>query len=341
MKRRTWFTLMLCILLVLVAAGCSSTATNAPAAGGNTEIGTTVKTGDGTKAYAPVTVDNYKRKLTFDKIPERVVVTNEHTAEILLALGLEKRIVGVVRRDGRYILPEYEAVFSKLPQLGKQNPSLEALLNLNPDFIYGRESSFTGKTPIESVDNLEKYGIKAYVDTDSYSENSTIDMLYSDIRNLGRIFQVEQKAEALVKSMQQKADGILAKAKTAKEPVRVLVFDAGGDNVFTAGRWALQTRLIEMAGGKNIFDDIEKNWANVSWEEVVQRDPQVIVINNYGTKTWEDKKKEIVGHPSLKQVSAVKNDRFVVIPLDSVFAGVQNMNALDAFAKGFHPELFK
>ncbi|MEK5645628.1 hypothetical protein BK138_30080 [Paenibacillus rhizosphaerae] len=288
-----------------------------------------------------VTIENYRREVTFEGVPQRFIVTNEHTTEIMLALGLEKHIAGVIRREGRYVLPEYEAAFDKLPLLGNENPSLELVLNLNPDLIYGRESSFAGNTPIESVENLEKYGIKVFVDTDSYSENSTIDMLYQDIMNLGLIFQVEERAAGLVHALKEKAEMITSALNPAKEEVRVLVFDSGGDNVFTAGNWALQTRLIEMAGGENIFSDIEKNWADVSWEEVVRRDPQVIVINNYGTNTADEKIKEITNRASLKDVSAVQDKRFVIIPLDSVFAGVQNMNALEAMAKAFHPESFK
>ena len=61
-------------------------------------------------------------------------------------------------------------------------------------------------------------------------------------------------------------------------PLRVFVYDSGEDTPFTAGKYAMPTALIEAAGGVNIMDDLDKSWATVAWEPVVERNPQVIVI---------------------------------------------------------------
>ncbi|MFX8262546.1 ABC transporter substrate-binding protein, partial [Acinetobacter baumannii] len=66
--------------------------------------------------------------------------------------------------------------------------------------------------------------------------------------------------------------------------LKVFVYDSGEDKAFTAANTYL-TSLIDLVGGKNIFDDIDKGWAEVSWEEVVNRDPDVIVIVDYGETT--------------------------------------------------------
>jgi iron complex transport system substrate-binding protein len=123
------------------------------------------------------------------------------------------------------------------------------------------------------------------------------------------------------------------------EPVRVLVYDAGTDDLFTAGQ-SLQTHLIALAGGKNIFDDIEENWVTVSWEEAVARDPQVIVINDYGATPLADKIAFLENNPALSSIEAVQQKRFVAIPLPTVFEGVRNASAVRILAKGFYPEKF-
>ena len=123
-------------------------------------------------------------------------------------------------------------------------------------------------------------------------------------------------------------------------PVRVFVFDFGGDSAFTACQ-SLQTNLIELAGGKNIFDDIPKTWAKVSWEEVVERDPEVIVINEYGEIPTEDKLHELKTSPALSEVAAIKNNRFCIIKLPAVFPGIRNADTVEKFAQSFHPEQFQ
>ncbi|WP_240374516.1 ABC transporter substrate-binding protein [Bacillus piscicola] len=287
-----------------------------------------------------VAVENYDRTLHFDSIPERVVSTNEHTTETLLKLGLEEKLVGVVQREGRELLPEFQEEFDELNILGSDNPSLEVLLDVSPDFVYGRESSFAGKEGIATVEELKDFGIQTYIDTDSYQEGTTMEDVYQDIINLGRVFDVEDRANEIVSEMKDKSYSIQKQVGDVQSPPRVLVFDQGGDEVFTAGKGSLQSTLITMAGGENIFSDIDKTWARVSWEEVVARDPEIIVINDYGNTTAEEKIKELKKNPSMSDVAAVKKERFVIIDLDSMFAGIRNIDALETLAKGFYPEQF-
>ncbi|PIE76919.1 MAG: Fe3+-hydroxamate ABC transporter substrate-binding protein, partial [Clostridiales bacterium] len=124
------------------------------------------------------------------------------------------------------------------------------------------------------------------------------------------------------------------------EPLKVFVYDFGTDDAFTAGQ-SLESDIIAKAGGHNVFSDIEKTWVRVSWEEVVESNPDVIVINNYGDTTAEDKIKALKENPALSGITAVKEDRFVVLPLPSVFTGIRNGAAIEYLAKEFYPEVFK
>jgi iron complex transport system substrate-binding protein len=99
--------------------------------------------------------------------------------------------------------------------------------------------------------------------------------------------------------------------------------------------------LIALAGGKNVFDDVAKNWTTVSWEAAVQRQPEVIVINDYGETSAEAKIELLLNNSALADTPAVKNRRFVVLPLPGVFEGVRNPGAVELLARGFYPEAFR
>jgi iron complex transport system substrate-binding protein len=291
-----------------------------------------------TKAYTPFSIQNYHRLVTFTEKPKRAVSLNGHTTEMMIELGLKDVMVGTAYQS-EDILPKYVAAYNKIPILAEKYPSVEVLLAAEPDFVFSRESAINGKSAIGSVTDLESYGIKSYVSKGTYILGARMDDVYEDILNLGRIFQIEDRANELVISMQNDIKKIQDKIGKVEEPKRVVVMDSGGDTLFTAAQ-SLQTTLIKMAGGKNVFDDIAKTWATVSWEEMVARDPEVIVINEYGDTPSEDKIKEMMDNPALKNVTAIKNKRFVILSLASVFEGVRNVEALDILAKGFYPEKF-
>ncbi len=120
----------------------------------------------------------------------------------------------------------------------------------------------------------------------------------------------------------------------------MLVYDSGEDAIYTTGK-ALETQLIALAGGVNVFADLDETWSNVSWEEAVARAPEVIVINDYGQTSAADKIALLKHNPALASMPAIQNDRFVVLPLPSAFEGVRNPDAVRTLAAGFYPELFE
>jgi iron complex transport system substrate-binding protein len=91
-----------------------------------------------------------------------------------------------------------------------------------------------------------------------------------------------------------------------------------------------------MAGATNIFSDVDKNWAEVSWEEVVERDPEVIIIVDYGEKTAEQKRHQLLTHPALTDVTAIKEENFIVLPLSSAAEGVRVAKALKIVVEGLY-----
>ena len=111
-----------------------------------------------------------------------------------------------------------------------------------------------------------------------------------------------------------------------------------GKLAFTAAGDEMTTALIGLAGGRNIFDDVEGSFTEVSWEDVVDRDPDVVMILNYGDTTAEDKRAFLQDDPRTSGLRAVQEDRIVVVDLTDVVPGVRNGDVVTVMAGAFNDE---
>ncbi|MGN7298684.1 ABC transporter substrate-binding protein [Ferdinandcohnia sp. SAFN-114] len=311
--------LLLAGILVLVLTGCGS----------NTENGSV------TKSKEALVINNYGREIEFTEKPSKVLTLGPNATELFIALGLSDYIIGnSLDNHSRGALPEYKDDYEKIPELTYGSATREAVITSGADFIYGIDWEF-GSEGLD-MDELESYGINVYM-----NKATTMDEIYQEIRDIGKIFDIENRAESFLE--EQKARITSVKEKLADhEPIDVLVYDSGGNGIFTAGGTNFETLLIELAGGRNVFKDItDKQWTTVSYEEVLARQPDVILIHDYDAPSIEQKIKDIKNDPALSQLESVKNEKFVVISLESVLPGNRMAYAVETLAKGFYPELFK
>ena len=278
------------------------------------------------------TYDNYGRSITIDEVPEKVLTLGPNCSELFCALGLEDRVVGnSLDNHSRGPLPEFAEAYAKIPELTYSSATREAVVTSGATFIYGIDWEF-GSDALD-VDELEGYGIDVYMNS-----ASTMDEIFQEISDLGDIFGVPERAEAFIADQRRRIDAV-AQRVAGEAPVRVLVYDAGGDGVFTCGGTNFETLLIEMAGGKNVFDDItDKQWTTVSYEEALARDPELILIHDYDSPTLEEKIASIQADPALSQLECVKQGRFCAIALESVLPGDRMAYAVETMAAAFHPE---
>ncbi|MFH9722380.1 ABC transporter substrate-binding protein [Streptomyces sp. NPDC017254] len=284
----------------------------------------------------PYTVTNCGVKTTYQAPPQRAVTMNQHVTEVMLALGLEKSLVGTAYLDDA-ILPAYKKAYDSVPVLAKEYPSKEALLAANPDFVYGGYSSaFTAKDG-RSRDDLKRAGIDTRLNTEYCPSGApSVDDLYREVRETGRTFGVPDRAETWIKEAKTTVAATEKRLKGV-EPVSVLVYDSGDKTAFTAGGKGIGNELITRAGGRNVFADLDKAFGDATWEQVVARRPEVVVIYDYGSTTVEQKKKRLLDDPALKDVPAIKNRRFAVMPLSDTVLGVRVPAAVDKLAAQLHP----
>ena len=291
--------------------------------------------------FAETTVQSCNRTVTFANPPERAISNDVNLTEMMLVLGLADHMVGYTGISGWKTLDaEMRSGVKELPELSAKYPTKEVLVGADADFFFAGWNYGMKVGGEVTPETLAPFGIKVYELTESCShimdkDKAGLKDMYADILNLGTIFGVEGRAEALVAGYKSELMNFKASLKSIEEGVRVFVYDSGEDAPFTAGRYAMPTALIEAAGGRNIMDDFNKSWGTVTWEEVVERDPQVVVIVNYGDVTAEQKRDYMMSNPAFKNISAIENDRFVTLEYVEATPGPRNIQAIQKLAEAF------
>ena len=330
--------LMAALMLVSCLAGCGNSATTESAAQSTESVTESAETtaSDAENVTIDNEIDGTNYEVTYDHVPERVVTLAGFTTEMLMSLGLQDKIVGYGYMDNA-ISEEYADAFSKLKCLSDGNPSQEALLAENPDFLTGWASTFSEKNFPKSF--CDDNDIALYVPRVEYAP-ATMDSVYQDFENLGKIFKVEDRANEIVSDMKNRVEAVQTAVKDA-DPVSVFVYDSGEDAPFTASA-GLPTDMIHLAGGKNIFEGTDSNWMSTDWESVVAANPEYIIVMDYlASDPIEQKIDFLKSNPALADVDAVKNGNIFVIGLTDVTGCYRSVDAIETMAQNFHPDCFK
>ncbi|NLL54327.1 MAG: ABC transporter substrate-binding protein [Clostridiales bacterium] len=281
----------------------------------------------------PQTYDNYGREIVLTKRPEKVITAGPNCTELFIALGLADYVIGnSCDNHAQAPLDVYKDAYDKIPELTFGYPTLEAVVGSGADFLYAIDWVFEGDFTAEA---LEEYGVVTYANS-----AASVEAIFAEIRDIGRIFGVSEEAERFIADQQARIDAVTA-AVEGKEPLKVFCYDSDtGSGVYTAGGPNIETELIALAGGVNVFANLEKAWIGVSLEEILHQQPDVIVVHDYDKPTAEEKIAAIKGDPILSQLDCVQKDRIVVLPLENAFPGSRTADCVEVVARGLYPELF-
>lgn len=292
--------------------------------------------------YGTVTIRNGDRTVTFTEMPQRVLCANLYSAENMAMLGLEQYIAGknVATNPAEVPLPELADKLSGVPEIERSHENAVAL---GTDLLIGQVSAFRD-TAWGSYEQLESKGIHCLTITGTIVPDETVEHIYIDLENLGKIFKVEQRAAEVIRGIQEKIAAVGEKVSRIpeEEKLSVFVFDSfNGNSIYTTSS-GLQSNLIELAGGKNATRGMaDSRWFNTSAETLVAANPDVIIINDYGKQTVAEKMDYLTGSPALADIPAVQNNRIMVIPLVSVMQDIRAANACEAIAQYLYPECFE
>ncbi|MFF0903519.1 UNVERIFIED_CONTAM: putative F420-0 ABC transporter substrate-binding protein [Kocuria sp. CPCC 205316] len=308
--------------LLLVLAGCAAS----PA---SDDAGNPSAASASSPTVSSATVDNCGTDVPLGQAPERVVTIKSAATEMLLALGLEDRIVATAFPDGP-VPPDLAPERGPLPVLSESVPSQEAVLALEPDFVYaGWESSLTADA-VGDRGFLASLGIGSYVSPSACrGEEHRPDKLgfedvFDAITEAGAVFGAPEAAAELVAQQRILLDSVAP----AREGTTVLWYSSGTDVPYVGAGTGAPQMILEELGLVNVAADVEDSWASLSWEAVVAADPDVIVLVDARWNTAESKKERLRADPATSTLEAVLEERFLVVPFAAGEAGVRNAEAV-------------
>lgn len=271
--------------------------------------------------------------LNFSKENVRAVSTSQFTTEMLLAIGAENQILGTAYLDDE-ILPELREKYKKIPVLSKGAPTKEQFYSLNPNFLTGWKSIATPKN-LGTVEELKENGIEV-VFTKS-QDSSKIEDIYDDILMFGEIFNLKNNAKNVVKNMKEDINKVKEKNKN-KNNIKVFVYDSQESAPFVVGGNGIGNTMIEIAGGENIFKDTNFSFGIGTWEKVLDENPEAIIVIDYGNVSYENKIKYLKNNSPISQLDAVKNNKFIRIPLSYISPGIKVSKGIEIISNGLREE---
>jgi iron complex transport system substrate-binding protein len=269
----------------------------------------------------PVTlVDDVGMSAVIPKTPKRIISLAPSNTEILFMLGLGDRVVGVTS------ICNYPTEAEKKEKVGDFfAPSLEKILLLKPDLVLAG-----GGVQKELALKLSAMGIPTMTLYPKDLKEMLLDVLLT-----GKAAGKEAEAVKLMSSLKARIEKIKEQAKNNKQPK--VYFEIWNQPVTSAGKGSFIDELIKLAGGENIFSSINKTFPEVSAEEIIKRNPDVIITAYMGKKG--KMKKEITGRSGWRGIKAVKEDR-VFDDLDSdllLRSGPRLVDGLEELAKKINP----
>lgn len=280
---------------------------------------------------------NKDLNVTITTPPQRAALFTPHMTEMLLALDLGDRIV-IGTTEGE-VLPQFKEAYEKVPHrfVGHSfKMTKEAFLMAQPDFASGDGDLSTESTG--SPEELIQQGIAPFTLKTIETTNATLETVYEDFRMLGKIFNVPEKAEEVVKGMQEKLEraqkNFVNKPENEKKKVMIISSFNNGIWVFSS----LSTDLIKRANGVNIFADTESAYEFVSYESAVHRNPDVIFITDTESRgmSIEEKAEFLRQHPILKNITAVRNNQIHGVNFADVSPGIRNVDFIIRMNKIFY-----
>ena len=276
----------------------------------------------------------------FEHPPQRVVAVWQDSVETILALGAGDSLVAAVGVPyPECLLPEYREAYEKIPLRQQEMPSVEQILLLEPELFIGWYSTFSDRVT-KSTSFWHDRGIHTYMPASSMGRKSgnTIEGECNYIRDLGRIFGREERAEELVRQMQEEIRYVQENTQ-GKERPRTLIIERLGNQFLHYGEHTLAADILRHVNGEPLSYE-----RYIGFEQVVGANPEVIfLIVSEGRYLEADAiKKEFVDDPAFQDIQAVQNGRVYVLPLYVVYASAtRTYDGIHAMAQGLYPELYE
>ena len=258
-----------------------------------------------------------------------------------LGLGLEDRLVATAGLDNE-VPDELKDAFSKTNYLDEFTPSLETVTMLEPDMILSWSSLFSDKNLGNVTDWIDK-GCNTYYNTNTRPDGDrTLENEFTDILNLGKIFDVQDKAQAIVDDAKAVIDKTLTATADVEEKPSVMVLEPLGEDITNYGAKSIGGDMVTQLGATLANPDA----STAGKEDIIAANPDVIfvVYMPYAGDDPETVKESqlavIKDDEALQSLDAVKNGRVYPIMLSEMYASAtRTQDGIETFAKGLYPDV--
>ncbi len=281
----------------------------------------------------PLVIENCGVEVRFDKAPSRTVALGANSAEILLLLGLEDRLAASAFWPSK-VMPELAKANEKVKVLTVEIPTFEAVLAQEPDFVAAQTVLLLGpESKVASREDFAKLGIPSYLspstctnrqDTkDIYGSRSELwnmDLVYKEIDDLSRIFDVQDKGQAVIADFKAREATLREKAKARGKDYSYLFWFSSPSpsaDAYLTGKLGPGGFIADLLGGRSAIQS-EAEWPTLNWEGIIAANPDVFVVADLDRNRWELDKpaakiKFLTTDPAVSQLEAVKQGRIVVM----------------------------
>lgn len=294
----------------------------------------------------PLTVQNCGRQVVIDAPPQRAVSLNQGSTEILLSLGLADRMVGTATWTDP-VRPGLEAENARVPRLAVNKPSLETVLDTEPDFVSASFGGTLGPGGVADRDQFAQLGVPTYLaPSDCEGKTSvngdgardtpfSMDAVYTEIRDLATIFGVTERGDRLIAELRRRMDT----AGAALSGVDMAFWFSDVRAPYFAGCCGSPGVIAGTVGARNVFADTTDEWPQVSWESVADRDPDVLVLGDLSRRTidgdaLETKVDFLESNPLTRGLTAVRHRRYIVVNGADLNPSIRTVDGVEKVAKG-------
>ncbi|MCS7482427.1 ABC transporter substrate-binding protein [Umezawaea endophytica] len=282
-----------------------------------------------------VAIDSCGKRLTFDGSPGRVVALDQSSTETLLALGVGDRLAGTANLKTK-VSPQYTEVYAKIPVLSPKVLTAEPLRAANPDLVVASFKELFTADRAGTRDELEQLGVPTFVSAVNCPDGKTepFERMFRDFEDLGAVLGVPDRAGHLVSEQRAVLDQARAAGEKRPDGLKVVwVYSVFNGIPYVAGKSGMASHMSRLAGVTNVFDDVDQEWPEVSWDEVAKRQPDVIVVGDLSERgnpgdSAAEKLAMMREHPAVSQLAAMRDAKIIQLPGIEMDPSVRTVDAL-------------
>lgn len=301
----------------------------------------------------PLTLDNCGAKVTFQKAPQRAIGLGQNSAEIMLLLGLQDRMAGSAFWPSK-VLPQLAEANAKVKLLTVEFPTFESMLAERPDFVAAALPTLLGpSSKVAKREDFERVGVPSYLSPgtcletrgskDAYGSRSqlwSMDVLYQEIDELSRIFDVADRGQALIADFKAREAALRASVTPGDKKLSYVFWFSSPSpsaDAYLGGKNGASGFIADLLGGRNAIG-AEAEWPTLGWEGIIAAKPDVIVVASLDRNRWELDKPEakirfLTTDPAVSQLAAVKNKAIAVMDGQAMNPSVRTIYGAEQVAQ--------